>query len=508
MPGPSPAMKARRAICLFGGFLAFHLVAQALDVITPGVERPSERRPELPGFLPQTPGPGVALPPAPPPERPITPEGAASFELRGVVFEGNTVFPSEALKAVARPFVGQRVTIADLEELRYRLTRYYTEKGYINSGVILKPGQAIKDGVVVFRVVEGRLDQVRVGGTGRLRSDYVRDRIWPDPERPFDIHSLQERFQLLLQDPLIDRMDGRLRPGTGPGSAILDLDVTRARPWALSLSIDNYNPPSTGAERAYLAATVRNLAGIADYLDFAVGFSDGVKEGSVIYSIPVTARDSRLWLRFDATDASVIEEPLEDLHIKSETRGLELGLMHPLHHSLRRTISLGAVLAERQNQTFLLDEPFSFSPGADQGETRVTVVRLIQELIDRTLNQALALRSTFSIGIPAFGATEHSGDRPDSQFFAWLGQAQYARRLGKRGAELVLRGDVQLANDALLDLERFAVGGARTVRGYRENELVRDNGYAVSAELRYPVWSGEKTLLQIAPFMDFGTAWN
>jgi hemolysin activation/secretion protein len=429
-----------------------------------------------------------------------------------VAFEGNTVFSNEALAAVSKAFLGW-VTLADLEELRYRLTRYYTDRGYINSGVMLKPEQKVEDGVVVFQVMEGRLDEIRVGGTKRLRPDYVRDRIWPDPRQPFEVSSLQEQFQLLLQDPLIERMDGKLRPGTLPGSAILDVDVGRARPWDLTLGVDNHRPPSTGAERAFATGVVRNLTGVGDVLEFAAGFSHGTQDGSAMYSIPLSRQNSRLWLRLDTSDTSVVEEPLEDLDIESETETLELGFSYPLHRSLSRSILLGLELAWRENETLLLNQPFSFSPGADNGESTVSVLRFTQELIDRTSEQAMALRSSFSFGLDAFGSTVHGDDLPDSRFVALLGQAQYARRLDNRGTRLILRGDIQIASDDLLSLERFAMGGVRTVRGYRENELVRDNGLVLSAELRYPLRTGDSSghsenALQVAIFTDYGAAWN
>ena len=99
----------------------------------------------------------------------------------------------------------------------------------------------------------------------------------------------------------------------------------------------------------------------------------------------------------------------------------------------------------------------------------------------------IALRSTESIGLDLLGATENSGDVPDGQFFAWLGQAQFARRLFGSDWQLNLRGDVQLTADPLLPIERIAIGGIDTVRGYRENELVVDNGWIASAELRIPL---------------------
>ena len=106
----------------------------------------------------------------------------------------------------------------------------------------------------------------------------------------------------------------------------------------------------------------------------------------------------------------------------------------------------------------------------------------------------------------------HDDDRPDGRFLAWLVQTQYARRLGDQFGQVILRGDLQLANDNLLPLEQFASGGVNSVRGYRENERVRDNGYLVSAEWRYPLWENKKGerqgSLQAAVFTDYGSAWN
>jgi hemolysin activation/secretion protein len=48
------------------------------------------------------------------------------------------------------------------------------------------------------------------------------------------------------------------------------------------------------------------------------------------------------------------------------------------------------------------------------------------------------------------------------------------------------------------------------VRGYRQDLIISDNGFFASAEVRVPVlrvpeWEG---LLQVAPFVDVGTAWD
>ena len=144
---------------------------------------PGDDRPLLPDYLPEKPGKGLILPPTP--VAPGSVAGGRAFELKGIAFEGNTIFSDQELLKAAHPFVGNKVSIADLEELRYRITRQYVDRGYINSGAVLKPDQEVDDGVVTYLIMEGQLNGVEVSGNGRLREDYIEKRIWPDKKTPF-----------------------------------------------------------------------------------------------------------------------------------------------------------------------------------------------------------------------------------------------------------------------------------------------------------------------------------
>lgn len=75
---------------------------------------------------------------------------------------------------------------------------------------------------------------------------------------------------------------------------------------------------------------------------------------------------------------------------------------------------------------------------------------------------------------------------------------------------MVFRTDIQLADDPLLPMERFSVGGMNSVRGYRENQLVRDNGVVSSLEFRVPVIYNKQRegVVQLAGFVDSGWSWN
>jgi hemolysin activation/secretion protein len=503
----------QRAAC---ASLLLHGAAAA--ALTPGgresTDRPSARMPALPDFrpAPDKADQGFVLPPAPTSQTPgaAEPQGPR-FRVEAFAFEGNTVFDGAELARIAAPYAERELSVAELEELRQRLSRHYYDHGYVNSGALIPPG-ALRGGTLRFKIIEGVLDEVRVEGQGRLRPGYIQNRLSGDDGEPLNIDRLRDRFQVLLTDPLIDTLRAKLLPGTAPGHSVLEVEAALARPYQLSVFGNNYRPPSIGGEAGGIGGWVRNLTGWGDTLDFTFQMGPGTTRYTGGFALPLGDYGTQAFFRFDEAYSKVIEAPLDRLNIRSRIHTLEGGLSQTLIHAPDRKLAVGVALASRQNDISLLGDPFSYVPGQSGGSTQASVTRLFLDYLERWDDQVLALRSTFSIGVNAFGATETRNPRfPDSDFFAWLGQAQFAWRLLDDGTQLVWRGDAQLSNDPLLPLERIAVGGVGTVRGYRENYLVTDEGFSTGLELRYPLYvgtSGMPNRLTVTPFMDYGGAWN
>ena len=434
--------------------------------------------------------------------------GQRQLYITNIIFVGNSLLDEQTLQALVQPYIKQTVTVNQLEQLRQKISHSYLDKGYINSGAILE-ADAFKDGILSFKILEGHITEVVIKGQEGLHESYIAKRLAGDTQQALNLPELQDRFQMLLSDPLISRMNARLLPGSSPGQSILDVDVSRAKPYQLSLLGNNQRPPSIGAEAFGVNGWVRNLTGFGDVLDFTFYTSSGSNRYTGSYSIPINAHDTQVFFRFDEGDSSVQEQPINKLNITSQVHSLEGGISHPLIHTLRQRLNFGTLLAIRENQTYLSGQPFSFVPGDSTGHTQATVLRAFQDYTQRWQDQALSLRSSFSFGLNTLGATPVQYN----DFFAWLGQMQYAYRLNDKGTQWVVRGNSQFSNTALLPLERFSVGGMATVRGYRENQLVRDDGYNLTTELRYPLLeaaSDQKTQAQLylVPFIDYGKAWN
>jgi hemolysin activation/secretion protein len=479
-----------------------------------GVE-PPPRLPELiEPFFPEEPGPPPLprpmLPPIPPPSEEREPLSGPRVFVRQITVTGSTVFSEEALAAVTGPYVNRYVTSEDLEALRLALTRLYVNAGYINSGAIL-PDQTVTDGVITYQIIEGELTEVTVEGNRWFRESYLRKRLALDVEPPFNISALQERLQLLQQDDRIERLHVELRPGVQLGESTLHVRVEEQLPIFMALEFNNYQSPTVGAEQGLVTVAHRNLTGNGDILSLTYGRSSGLNpQIDASYTLPLSPRETTIGLRYRRNESSVIEETFDPLDIDSQSEIFTLSLRQPLYRTLRRELALSLTGERLQSKTFLLDQPFSFSPGTRDGEAVDTAVRVSAEWLDRTPNQVIAARSRFSVGIDALGATINRSDLPDGQFFAWLGQFQWARRLTARDLELLFRLDLQLAADPLLPLEQVAVGGRHSVRGYRENQLVRDNALIASLESRIPLVRNRRwaDYVQVVPFVDVGQGWN
>lgn len=475
------------------------------------MDRPSARALPVPEFLRET-RERFDLPPVPAQPEATNADTDPRFWIASIVIDNNTVMPADKLARLTRGYTGRRVSVAELEELRQKLTRAYIDAGFVNSGAVI-PDQDLRAGVLHVRIIEGRIEDVRIHGHERLRRGYIRNRLLPQREQPLNVLELQERFQALLNDPLIEGMNGRILPGSQPGRGVLDVEVVRARPYYLALFGDNYRPPSIGAEGFSASGWLRNLTGIGDVVDFTLTTSSGSNRYYGGVSLPLNDSGTSLFFRFDEGDSRVVEEPVQDLNIQSRIHSLEGGFNQALFVSLRHQFSLGALLAVRESETSLLGRPFSFVPGEASGRNQATVWRLFHEYKGRLENHAIALRSTFSMGMNALGATAERDPRfPDSEFFAWLGQTQYAWLLTESGMQLLARATAQFSNNPLLPLEKIAIGGVATVRGYRENYRVTDEGFSFSLELRYPLFDttalGRAHRLSLVPFFDLGRAWD
>ena len=481
------------------------------------VQPPSPRTPPTPPSPPpQLPPPSELLQPDQPLPKPeeSLPTTLQIFTVKKFEVIGSTVFSPEKLNQVLAEFINKPITFAQLIEARSKITELYINAGYVTSGAYI-PEQTLTSGVVRIQVIEGELEDIQITGTRRLNPNYIRSRIALGASTPLNQKRLLESLQLLQLNPLIKNLSAELSAGSRKGANLLAINITEADSFNIQPVLDNGGSPSVGSFRRQLQINEANLLGFGDSISLAYSNTDGSNTIDASYSLPLNPRNGTLTFSYGNTSADVIERPFNKLDIESASQYYELTFRQPLVQTPNQEFALGITASRRETDisSSLLEEnqvPLSLlSPGADEeGRTRVSALRFFQQWTSRNSQEVIAARSEFSLGIGAFNATINE-TAPDSRFFAWRGQAQWVRLLAP-DTLLLIRGDMQLASRTLLTSEQFGLGGINSVRGYRQDLLLADNGAFASVELRQPIarvsqWNG---LLQVTPFVDVGTAWN
>ncbi len=440
--------------------------------------------------------------------------------VRKFEFVGNTVLSQKELDQATADFIGKPISFAQLLEAANKVTALYLTKGYITSGAYI-PSQEMQSGVIKIQMLEGSLEDIKVDIVkGHVSRDYVRDRIALGASKPLNIKRLQQALQLLQFNPLIEKIDAELTAGTKPGTNSLEVRVTGAKTFSTRFSIDNNRNPSIGSFERSIEISEANLLGVEDELSFAYSNTDGSNRFEANYTLPVNSHNGTVNFNYQSTNNDIIEPPFNNLGIKVNAREYGLTFRQPVIQTATpkrsQELALSLTASRRESNASILGVNFPLFPGADvNGSTRITELNFGQEWLQRKRQEVLAARSEFSFGIGAFDATVNN-NQPDSRFFVWRGQLLYLRRMGEAigkpaiGPTLVFRLNAQLTGDSLLSREQFSLGGQATVRGYRQDALLTDNGVSASVEARLPIVKVPEVQgsLQFAPFVDFGAAWN
>lgn len=420
---------------------------------------------------------------------------------------GSTVFSQKKLNATTEKFLGKTAIMPNLVAIRSSITNLYVSAGYATSGAFV-PQQDVSDGIVEIQVVEGRLEDIEITGLTRLKESYVRSRIERFVSSPLNVNKLQQGLQLFLFDPLIESFSSELAVGSSQGLSRLEISLKEAPSFSVGIGYDNTQSPAVGTDNRIFKLGENNLFGFGDRFNFSYANTDGSDSFDFAYSIPLNSSNATLAFSYGNSSNEIVEEPFTPLDLQTQLRFYEITFRQPILLSPTENINLGLTASRQESQSSLLGIDFPLNRGADaQGRTRISAIRFFQEYIDRDFQDVFYVRSLFSLGVGAFEA--NTTGEPDSQFFNWRLQSQYVRTLAPDTFFLV-RGQLQISGDDLLSDEQFRVGGFETVRGYRQNLLLGNNGVFASAEMRVPILRIQEweTVLQVAPFFDVGKVWG
>lgn len=424
--------------------------------------------------------------------------------------------PGEALDTAwierqfaANAMLGQSVPLDRITALVQELNLAFIRNGYVNSGLLTEPAEALGDGRIVLRLrlVTGKITAPAVTWTnnhrGGLTPGYITNRLPSARAVPLDGVALERDFRLFAADEAVASVKADLQPGDHPGEARLALLVEPAPRYEAYVGLANDRSPAVGGLHWGAGLAMRNLLAAGDRIAADGGLTAGRPDVQLSYRTPLFTPGVALWLRGSANRAAVIDAPLRELDIRSRDWAVEGGLTGTLfarplspaedgggRETSARTVTVTAGAVHRETQTFLLGEPFSFSPGSVRGRAAYTAARVRLDWAERGSNAVWLVGIGTTVGIDGSRSDIVGIPNPGRHFVAVIAEASHARRLGDSGFELRARVVGQITSGPVYSGERFSAGGSQSVRGYRENLLLADEGAFGSVEIAHPLRLG------------------
>jgi hemolysin activation/secretion protein len=470
--------------------------------------REPEKSIEIP--IPESP---VEVPFEVEPAEPMQNDSLPPVRVRDFRIIGNTAIDSQSILKLTDPYFGQLINQTDLNKITDGITKLYRDKGFLTSGAVyLQQDNLVEidpeNAVLTIRVIEGRLGNINITGSKRL-TNYVKRRI--SKNKPFNSNEVLKDLKRLNTNPLLKSVKGKLiQDPDFTNRSILDLEIQRAKEFELSLFLRNHRNLGIGEIERGIDFTALNPTTLGDRFSLLWSNTDGSNLLFAGYEIPINRNNTTLDVGYAYGENRTIAEPFKVLDIKGTTQSYTFGITQPIfqHYTDKANseLKIRAGIQHRQTSEQVLDFNVPVSQGSNiDGQTTTTDFNLRVDYTRISAVDAALLRAQFNLGIDLGSSTDPLFN--EGQFFSTKLDGIYTHKL-PAGLLFISRLSVQVANRDLVAGYRFPLGGIYSVRGYRQDAILTDNGVSGSVSLSIPIYKGSAGNLNLVPFFDIGYGWS
>ncbi|MEY3635160.1 MAG: hypothetical protein RLZZ61_1570 [Pseudomonadota bacterium] len=415
---------------------------------------------------------------------PTKAEGPA-IVVSGFSFDGNNVFTADVLAPVLQRFVGQGLTLAELQYAADLIGKFYQDKSYVARAVV--PEQDVVGGIVRIQIVESRLDKVEIDESAG-GSDHERMQAFVGAGlKPGDNVNLRriERGTLLLNQLPGTDYQTVLRAGSSDGTSSVVVVPVLDSAQSFSVVVDGSGSARSGQERIMVSASAHPIAMFGDELSLTALASRGVLYGRAGYSLPIGSAGLSANLALSGLRYNLLNTPVD---IKGNSAAAIFGLRYPLVLQFDTAVVL------------------SFEGGYRAFSDRVVTLTTKRSLvfgsasIDVTSADKLLAGGTSAFGISILsGHTASQGGH-----FRLSGYINRRQNVTKRDA-ILLRVSGQAASKKLDPSQLMMINGTSGVAAFSNDEDVSGRS-GVNGRVTYE--HSFASTLNASVFYDFGKVYG
>jgi len=446
---------------------------------------------------------------------PAVPAAEPRFTINKFTVKGATLITAEGLDLILAPFVGKDKDFGDVQRALEALEKSYTSKGYSAVQVIL-PEQQIDAGDVEFDIVEAKIGKIIVEGNKYFDDANIRASLPQVREgQPPNIFQISDNLRLANDNPA-KQTTVLLRSGTAEGQVDAVARVADERPNKIGLTLDNTGTEQTGIFRLGVGYQNANMWN-----------RDHVLNAQYVTAPNDDDRTNRLGLYPNKHVLIAGAQYRIPLYRQGDTLEFSAGYSNVNSGVVANLFNIsgsGTIFGARYNQNLprIGDLEHKLSYGLDWRSYHSAVTQmgvagasLVPDVTVHPVSLAYAgtyrkieSESTFSIS-----ASQNLPGGNDAGTDAFQGDpsaspARLPARAGANPRYFVIRWGFnhnrtlprdwlfrwgmsgQLTRDMLVSGEQFGIGGADSVRGFLEREIINDKGYRGTLELYSPDFGG------------------
>jgi len=422
-------------------------------------------------------------------EKPPQAEGA-SFVLKKVNIAGATLFKAADFTPLYQPYLDKKVTFKDIDVITEGIKTKYKQRGYLTTNVYL-PEQEVKDGEIEIRVLEGKMGELNIEGNKYFSNELIRKFFHFKKNEILNIYSLQRDILRLNKNPDLE-VKTIISAGKEPQTTDVTLKVREKFPWHIGAAFNNQGSRLTGKYRPSLFARSSNATGRGDTIFINTQLTTLSSGESINYVVPVGTYGTTFGLDL-AYFKTKLGKEYKSFDITGESSSYtprlswELSLREDFKAYLNTGIEIKCIKKKTGGTLTANDQ-----------------LRLPFFGFDFTKTDSLGLggETTFSprfnFGTEDFwGASEKNHPTASRQgtggFFFKYEQAISRVQRMPGNSYLVMRSRFQAASHTLASSEQLQLGGADSVRGYRDGDYLADMGGELNSEWIFPFYLMPKT---------------
>lgn len=402
---------------------------------------------------------------------------------------GNTLIPSEKIQRLLDSYTGQQ-SVEGITAASNALQNLYIQAGY--AGVVTSvPVQTLSNGKVRIDVLEGKLDQIVVQGNNSFSNSNIKAGL---PSLKFgstpNLVDLDTHTLMVNENPS-KSVRVVFQPGLRTGQLDALVVTEEQNPLQWTAAIDNTGSSSSGRYRASLVFQHANVFDLdhvfnvrlnAPVADPASGLAAGLT-----YRVPLYAQYASVDMLASYSNVKNRATPTAAGDLSFAGQGQAVGVRYNWHlprvGKSKQKISAGLDWRQYRNECSIGTlGPQGCGPAAASVE--VHPVTLAYQVFNPGNYSANMQFATNVLAGGSLGQAQNfEASRPGSTPRYWVlsGGYQLVRSLENQST-VSWRANAQHSPHALISAEQFGVGGASSVRGYAERELVGDRGAATSVE--------------------------